>query len=240
MASAAAIAPDESDVLCEGCGYRLNGLPENGNCPECGKPIEQSLGTHRQYTEFEASPSLETFFTTSRKVLFRPTQFYRTVLTRAPTSLAWRFALVHELVTALALGIAAHLHIAYLSGLFGGVGHWSDGWFWLVAAASVWLTIYAVKRLATRLSAWEAGYRGIRLPPAVIRRGLHYHSPHYLPVAFLVLLTVLVDYHLVWIQHDGSWQFVYLVTLCVEVVVGAVYLFITYWIAMKNIMYANR
>ena len=32
----------------------------------------------------------------------------------------------------------------------------------------------------------------------------------------------------------------YLIVLCVEVIAAAVYLFITYWIGMKNMMYANR
>jgi hypothetical protein len=33
---------------------------------------------------------------------------------------------------------------------------------------------------------------------------------------------------------------IYLYVLCGEVVLGAFYLFKTYWIGMRNIMYANR
>lgn len=33
---------------CEGCGYSLHGVPSDGNCPECGKPIaESTLATKR-------------------------------------------------------------------------------------------------------------------------------------------------------------------------------------------------
>lgn len=33
----------EADLLCESCGYPIAGLPEAGNCPECGTPIPESL-----------------------------------------------------------------------------------------------------------------------------------------------------------------------------------------------------
>lgn len=31
------------DLPCRGCQYNLRGLPHSGNCPECGKPIRNSL-----------------------------------------------------------------------------------------------------------------------------------------------------------------------------------------------------
>jgi hypothetical protein len=31
------------DAWCNSCGYNLLGLPLSGNCPECAKPVEQSL-----------------------------------------------------------------------------------------------------------------------------------------------------------------------------------------------------
>src|SRR5580658_3900506 len=36
-------APEETDILCENCGYMLNGLPPSGNCPECGTAIDFSV-----------------------------------------------------------------------------------------------------------------------------------------------------------------------------------------------------
>lgn len=34
---------DEYTLLCEKCGYVIEGLDTDGNCPECGKPIAESI-----------------------------------------------------------------------------------------------------------------------------------------------------------------------------------------------------
>ncbi len=38
---------DEFTLLCERCGYVVDGLPPEGACPECGKPIVESLPERR-------------------------------------------------------------------------------------------------------------------------------------------------------------------------------------------------
>jgi hypothetical protein len=38
---------DEFTLLCELCGYVVEGLPAEGACPECGKPIVESLPERR-------------------------------------------------------------------------------------------------------------------------------------------------------------------------------------------------
>jgi hypothetical protein len=69
---------------------------------------------------------------------------------------------------------------------------------------------------------------------------LYFHAAHYLPVALLAFVTV---FGYAWLQQhgivDGTSATTYLYTLCGEVVVTAFYLFETYWIGMRNIMYAN-
>src|SRR5439155_6058558 len=47
MTRVAPAIPAEADLLCEFCGYTLNGLPAESNCPECGMPIASSLGQKR-------------------------------------------------------------------------------------------------------------------------------------------------------------------------------------------------
>lgn len=47
---------DEYTLLCEKCGYVIEGLDTEGNCPECGKPIAESLPERRVGTPWQQSP----------------------------------------------------------------------------------------------------------------------------------------------------------------------------------------
>lgn len=109
-----------------------------------------------------------------------------------------------------------------------------------VLTAIVFCTLIFVNNLAARLTAWEARYRELRLPLPVVLRSLDYHAAHYVPVALLGLSTVvgyrlLHDYRILDFRSDVP----YLYVLCGEVIIGATYLFVTYWTAMRSIMYAN-
>ena len=92
-----------------------------------------------------------------------------------------------------------------------------------------------------RLTAWEANYRGIRLPLPVVTRGMYYHAAHYLPVALCAAATVLSFAVLLYNRLiDYQMLTPYLYVICAEVIIAAAYLFKTYWIGMRNMMYANR
>lgn len=47
---------DEYELLCERCGYSIEGLPRGGKCPECGRPVAQSLPEARRGTPWQRSP----------------------------------------------------------------------------------------------------------------------------------------------------------------------------------------
>src|SRR5688500_18730383 len=197
MTRLAPIVPAETDLLCEGCGYTLNGLPEDSRCPECGKPIEESIGHDRQAPSLERGRGrgplqrLGGFLATSGSVLFRPTQFYRTLKTRDRLSTARHFAWIHWGLTSLLFGAAAYVHAEWYVRVLA-VPDLRFGWWTLVTFAAVaFAAIAATTLLAARLTTWEATYRGIRLPLPVVRRGLYYHAAHYLPVAVVALATVI-------------------------------------------------
>lgn len=247
MTSAAANGvPAESDWLCEGCGYVLNGLPPDGNCPECGQPMRESAADLRHgplWEQPDANGPLARFFLTTVAVLFRPTRFYRSFATRGSRERSARFAHIHWALSGALLGTAAWLHADWFLDLgatmkIGAYVHWYAA---LPLAFGVYCFLGLTTRIAARLTNFEATLRGIRLPVSAVRRGLDYHAAHTLPVALLAFLTV-VGYRLA-LGYSGAlmnWGTTYLYTLCAEVVLAAAYLFKTYWIAMRNMMYASR
>jgi hypothetical protein len=240
--SKAATIPTETEMLCETCGYRLTGLPEGGNCPECGRPIADSTWSNpRRLPSWEAGRGLQTvadFFTTTAAVLFRPTHFYRQLLTRQDSPRAAVFAVIHFAAASVVAGWAIAQYLDW--------AHFSYGVqlpmlrLGLAAAALTLATSWGVLHLAGRLTAWEAAYRGFRLPLAVVRRGLYYHAAHFLPVVIVVALTIGLCRPRLG-QATMPWQLsAFIFGLFAEVVIGSAYLFVTYWIAMRNMMYANR
>ena len=237
MTRVAPIVPAESDLLCERCGYTLNGLPAASNCPECGTPIDESIKSDRVPPAWERRERsrFATFFETTADVICRPTWFYRTSTTRGDVERAARFADFHWAIATLLFATTGTIHarvffpgspmLATFMALFIGT------------YLTLWLTTWA----AARLTAWEANYRGIRLPLAVVRRGMYYHAAHYLPVGVVALM--IVGGYAAALRYgvaNVSTITTYLYTLCAVVIVAAAYLFHTYWIGMRNMMYANR
>jgi hypothetical protein len=234
--STPAVVPAESHLLCEGCGYTLVGLPGDSRCPECGRLIDQSTGQLRVLPAWEGPgrARLSSFLRTTAHVLFRPERFYRTLITRAPGRRAGVFARVHFALCSVLIGASAAVHLQVLS---------QEGSLQLAALVGVcaWVFLQLSTYWAARLTAWEAAYRGLRLPLPVVVRAMNYHTPHYLPVCLVVAATIGGYERLMASGAVGvATLTTYLYVLCAEVVLGAVYLFWTYWIGMRNIMFANR
>lgn len=241
--------PESNELLCEGCGYVLNGLPDNSRCPECGKPIVESIGNHRTAPAWEQHiKGAAGFCKTTSRVIFSPTRFYRTLDVRGSVESARRFARWHCALAAVLFSLAAAGHAWwYLHNIYSvrtpsnTLSYAMAGVAVILLASLCYVGLFAITRLAARLTNWEATYRGIRLPVIVVLRGLYYHAAHYLPVSAAAAVTV-IGYQ--WLLIHGTASIAsattYLYVLSGLVVVSAIYLFNTYWIGMRNMMYANR
>jgi len=238
--------PAESDWLCEGCGYTLNGLPTGGNCPECGKPTRESAADLRTlpiWEQEDTGSAPHRFVITSLAVIFRPNSFYRSFATRGRREQSAQFASLHWAVASILFAVAAWVHMDWFLGMIRTLpmGPFVQWYVVIPLAVTTFLSLLLTTYVAARLTTWEATYRGYRLPVNVVLRGLDYHAAHYLPVAIVAAATV-IGYRIA-LGHSPllvTWGTTYLYTLCVEVVIAALYLFWTYWIAMRNTMYASR
>lgn len=86
---------DEYTLLCERCGYVVDGLPEDGVCPECGFEIARSLPANRPGTPWQQHPGFRSMLTTSSATLRHPVRTLDTLAVTPPRirTLVWLAAL---------------------------------------------------------------------------------------------------------------------------------------------------
>lgn len=240
------IVPADTDILCERCGYTLNGLPETSNCPECGEPIASSTSRDgRTLSSYEINPTSRTFWQTTWQVILQPRRFYRMLAGRAETLESQAFAVRCRQLSSLAFSLCAIWHgvwMAMTTNLPFMFPRLRDAPLYLISLLMlplvfpiVFFALLAIIRLAEWLTSIEAKFWGIRLPHKLVRRAMNFHAASYLVVSFAAMLFI--GFHVISRLMPDMW---YLYGLCGLVILSAGYLFQTYWIGMKNLMYANR
>lgn len=75
---------DQYTLLCERCGYVVDGLPEEGVCPECGREIEKSLPSNRPGTPWQQHPSIRSMLATSWTTVWHPVRTLDTLAATPP------------------------------------------------------------------------------------------------------------------------------------------------------------
>ncbi|MEI8196769.1 MAG: hypothetical protein WCI73_12795 [Phycisphaerae bacterium] len=130
---------------CEECGYILTGLdPVTGNCPECGKPIRESLGDSlRRPNAWEQAPEFQrvgVILTQSFTLFLRSKSFYQTLCLRQGHAASRRWLRFSILLT----GLSTTWIVLGLRGILGseiiGLG-FRDWQFYALALAigTVWM-----------------------------------------------------------------------------------------------------
>ena len=234
-------APPADATLCVSCGYVLDGLPPDGRCPECGTPIEQTRAVVRSAPAWETVGGVGGFLRTTADVLLRPVRYWKTFASRPadPPQVrrAFWFGTCHAVLAGVLFATAVTLHARLI-----GLGGDTPLALPLLAFAVVVTVALLGKYLASNLTAFESRHRGMRLPQPVVYRVLGYQSAALLPFAVLAATTV-GGAVLLAVTRPMLFAInlhVYIGLLAAEAVVGGAYLFWTYWMAMRGIMYANE
>lgn len=127
---------DEYTLLCERCGYVVEGLATDGACPECGKPIAESLPERRAGTAWQRDPRAANLLRTWAMSLFRPVRTLDVLAERPATDTRLRRWTL--LASALLLSI----------------GYWQYGAVDVIREKPVSAVVLVVFILACTLAVW--------------------------------------------------------------------------------------
>jgi hypothetical protein len=232
--------PAATDVLCEQCGYTLNGLPETAACPECGLPVAASTtASIRRPPSWELGGrgAAQTIW----RVLFSPRRFFRTLdmqpSNRKSRAFSFIFLGIASLISVQTMG----LHYVLMFTLQA-APDWlpATAWLALPLLLAIALTMHGLLELISLIAAAEGRWWGYRLKRPVVRRAMQYLTPHMAMIVNLPYLVVVGFFIAIALRRDlGLYVTQYLFVLSGAVVVAAVYLFRIFMYAMRGIVYTN-
>ncbi len=151
--------PDDSVLLCEGCGYEID-LVEGGLCPECARPVADSLGEARTGSPWQRNPGVLTWLRTGWDMLARPVREFDSVRVDPDDRvLLWANSVVAGVLLAFAWPIIQHDLVSSSSPMID---------FMIVAPLGVLIVraLIAVEQWGT---VFFGRRRGWRITPAIAR-----------------------------------------------------------------------
>lgn len=91
-------------LLCESCGYDLTGSPPSSSCPECGRPVADSLPERRTGTPWQLRRGPSPWIRTLVLILTKPRAVWESVSISG--SGGWSLLLVNAVVAGLVPAVA--------------------------------------------------------------------------------------------------------------------------------------
>lgn len=179
-------------LLCEQCGYILEGLDPATNCPECGKPIAESLPERRTGTPFQQDPTWRGLAGQSIMLARRPTALFGRMRIGADndSSLLARSIALASLATVLptatvvtALSLSRSIHGYEII-----IGFWIMALCWLVVGFAL-LLLTAIERKGVTFFSRR---RGWRVPKPVAQSICANAAPGWISAGVLFSIGLLV------------------------------------------------
>lgn len=237
---------DEYTLLCERCGYVIEGLATDGACPECGKPIRESLPERRVGTAWQRGPSVRNLLCTWAATCLKP---QRTLDDLAPTEdghtslgniCAWCAAVPPCFAVAVAF-LAGEPSVRNLPTLFllivGGV-----------VLTALWGSVRGLIWIERRGLVLIGRSRGFRITPSWARAVTDHGAVGWVAAGFGLALVVLSPIGMLLINKlNGGHQATTVRLNATNTLVGLTMLsfgflyFETFaWLGLRRLKYANR
>lgn len=235
------------DSLCERCGYPLVGLGVDGDCPECGQPIDESSPTRRTGPPWQKRMTPGNWVKTLYALVRHPKRTFRTMSFDESNLRPRMFLLSVTLFIGAYTLLLEWLRIHQMRVSFRGFSGKPDceicvaSRYAAIAVAVVlvltYIEIFGVM-IFSRQRGWRVGFQNAE-------RIACYASPGWIVAALVILKLVTLWQGRVierlWNDWIGPWSSVYALALGALIFSLAILGFETLvWLGVRQAKYANR